>query len=391
MIARILIPLLLVILLSDWYIDRRILRRFCRCLWWQRLLWWMPSILLCGCALALGLSRRFAPEDAWLLNSFLFLVGFWVMPKLVFVVCSLLGWGHCVYHHTKTNWGNLVGLLGALVVMGMTVYGSTWGFNRYTVRNEVFESKDLPQAFDGYRIVHLSDAHVGTWVNDTDGLLKQMVDDINALKPDAIVFTGDLQNVEPKEIYPFKLLLGSLKAKDGVFSVLGNHDYAYYARHASEAQQAANEQEIVDLERAMGWNVLMNAHHVVRRGSDSIVIAGMENQGRPPFPEKGNIRQTMSGVGQQAFTVMLQHDPSAWRTVILPQSNAQLTLSGHTHAMQFSVFGLSPAALLYKEWGGMYHEGNRAINVSVGMGGFIPFRIGATNEIVVITLHREAH
>ena len=87
MIARILIPLLLVILLSDWYIDRRILRRFCRCLWWQRLLWWMPSILLCGCALALGLSRRFAPEDAWLLNSFLFLVGFWVMPKLVFVVC----------------------------------------------------------------------------------------------------------------------------------------------------------------------------------------------------------------------------------------------------------------------------------------------------------------
>ena len=391
MIARILIPLLLVILLSDWYIDRRILRRFCRCLWWQRLLWWMPSILLCGCALALGLSRRFAPEDAWLLNSFLFLVGFWVMPKLVFVVCSLLGWGHCVYHHTKTNWGNLVGLLGALVVMGMTVYGSTWGFNRYTVRNEVFESKDLPQAFDGYRIVHLSDAHVGTWGNDTGGLLKQMVDDINALKPDAIVFTGDLQNVEPKEIYPFKLLLGSLKAKDGVFSVLGNHDYAYYARHASEAQQAANEQEIVDLERAMGWNVLMNAHHVVRRGSDSIVIAGMENQGRPPFPEKGNIRQTMSGVGQQAFTVMLQHDPSAWRTVILPQSNAQLTLSGHTHAMQFSVFGLSPAALLYKEWGGMYHEGNRAINVSVGMGGFIPFRIGATNEIVVITLHREAH
>ena len=99
----------------------------------------------------------------------------------------------------------------------------------------------------------------------------------------------------------------------------------------------------------------------------------------------------MSGVGQQAFTVMLQHDPSAWRTVILPQSNAQLTLSGHTHAMQFSVFGWSPAALLYKEWGGMYHEGNRAINVSVGMGGFIPFRIGATNEIVVITLHRAAH
>ena len=391
MIARILIPLLLVILLSDWYIDRRILRRFCRCLWWQRLLWWMPSILLCGCALALGLSRRFAPEDAWLLNSFLFLVGFWVMPKLVFVVCSLLGWGHCVYHHTKTNWGNLVGLLGALVVMGMTVYGSTWGFNRYTVRNEVFESKDLPQAFAGYMGGHLSEANVGSWGNDTDGLLRQMVDDINALKPDAIVFTGDLQNVEPKEIYPFKLLLGSLKAKDGVFSVLGNHDYAYYARHASEAQQAANEQEIVDLERAMGWTVLMNAHHVVRRGSDSIVIAGMENQGRPPFPEKGNIRQTMSGVGQQAFTVMLQHDPSAWRTVILPQSNAQLTLSGHTHAMQFSVFGLSPAALLYKEWGGMYHEGNRAINVSVGMGGFIPFRIGATNEIVVITLHREAH
>ena len=391
MIARILIPLLLVILLSDWYIDRRMLRRHTRYLWWQRLLWWMPSVLMCGCALALGLSKRFAPEAISLLNWFLFLVGFVVMPKLVFVVCSLLGWGHCVYHHTKTNWGNLAGLLGALVVMGMTVYGSVWGFNQYTVRNEVFVSEDLPQAFDGYRIVHISDAHVGTMVNDTDGLLKKMVAEINALQPDAIVFTGDLQNVEPKEIYPFMTLLGSLKAKDGVFSVLGNHDYAYYARHADDAQKAANEKEIVALERKMGWNVLMNAHHVVRRGNDSIVIAGMENQGRPPFPEKGNIRQTMHGVGKGVFTVMAQHDPSAWRTVILPQSDAQLTLSGHTHAMQFSMLGWSPAALLYDEWGGMYREGKRAINVSVGMGGFIPFRIGATNEIVVITLHRAAH
>ena len=112
----------------------------------------------------------------------------------------------------------------------------------------------------------------------------------------------------------------------------------------------------------------------------------MENDGRPPFPQRGDIRKTLAGVGDSAFVVMLQHDPTSWRRTILPKSGAQLTLSGHTHAMQFSVFGWSPASLVYNEWGGMYSEGDRALNVSVGLGGFIPFRFGATGEVVVVTL-----
>ena len=133
----------------------------------------------------------------------------------------------------------------------------------------------------------------------------------------------------------------------------------------------------------------MNSNRAIRRNGDSIVIAGMENDGRPPFPQKADIRKTLAGVNGNAFIVMLQHDPSAWRRTILPKSKAQLTLSGHTHAGQLKIFGWSPAAISYEEWYGMYYEGDRAMNVSAGVGGFIPFRLGASNEIVVITLRKK--
>lgn len=179
--------------------------------------------------------------------------------------------------------------------------------------------------------------------------------------------------------------LEQVKAKDGVYSVLGNHDYSGYI-NASSATKVANERELISLQRQIGWDLLMNEHRVIRRGVDSIVVAGMENDGRPPFPSKGDIAKTLAGVADGAFIVMLEHDPSSWRRTILPKSKAQLTLSGHTHAGQLKVFGWSPAAFSYSEWDGMYEEGGRAINVSAGMGGFIPFRLGASNEIVVITL-----
>ena len=114
----------------------------------------------------------------------------------------------------------------------------------------------------------------------------------------------------------------------------------------------------------------------------------MENDGKPPFPARGNLTKALRGVPNHRFVIMLEHDPSAWRRKILPYSNAQLTLSGHTHAMQFKLFGWSPASLLYKEWSNMYYEDDRALNVTVGMGGLIPFRIGASNEIVVIKLRK---
>ncbi len=202
-----------------------------------------------------------------------------------------------------------------------------------------------------------------------------------------IVFTGDLQNMHPQEIYPHRELLRSLKAKDGVFSILGNHDYADYIK-GDAATKAANEKETIRLERGLGWDLLLNEYRAVHRGKDSVVIAGEENDGKKPFPAKGDIKKTLAGVKEGAYIIMLQHDPTAWRRSILPNSKAQLTLSGHTHAGQFRIFGWSPSKLTYSEWCGLYFEGTRALYISSGLGGFIPFRFGVSGEIAVITLHK---
>ncbi len=452
MIARIFIIILIITILPDIYLDRRLLRRRTRYLWWQRVLWWLPCIILCAYTIVLASSRNFAPDNNTVLNVYLFLVGFIIIPKFLYALCSLLGWLCCRLCHSHNNWGNLIGLVLAVFIMYLVVYGSTLGFKKLEIRHIDYYSQDLPEEFEGYRIVHISDLHVGTYGNDTIPL-QRIVDSINAQKPDLIAFTGDLQNMQPQELYPFISILSKMQANDGVYSVLGNHDYAEYIK-ADDVVKVANEREIISRERQFGWNLLLNENKVIQRDinnstatlgknkgnqrdssstvinkgnqrdkksstviagknkgnqrdkksstviagknkgnqrdkKSSIVIAGMENDGRPPFPQKGDITKTLSDVKDGSFIIMLEHDPTAWRRTILPNSNVQLTLSGHTHATQFKIFGWSPASLIYKEWGGLYFDDDRALNVSVGAGGFIPYRFGASNEIVVITLHRK--
>ena len=172
-----------------------------------------------------------------------------------------------------------------------------------------------------------------------------------------MVFTGDLQNMLPDELRHYGRELSSLKAKDGVFSVLGNHDYSLYVK-ADTSVSNANERRLIALERGYGWTLLMNEHRVIRRGSDSIVIAGEENGGKAPFPKKSDLKKTLAGVSSDAFIVLLQHDPSAWRRYILPCSDVRLTLSGHTHGGQISMFGYRPTQLSGTEDSGLYREGN---------------------------------
>jgi len=248
--------------------------------------------------------------------------------------------------------------------------------------------KDLPASFDGYRIVHWSDAHVGSYLKSRRPILERAVDSIRAQQADMVVFTGDLQNIQPSELYPFVGLFKSIKAKDGVYSVLGNHDYSGYI-HADAAVKVANERETVSRQRQCGWTVLLNENRSIYRGRDSIVIAGGENDGLPPHPMRGDIHQTLRGVCDDAFVVMLQHDPSAWRRHILPESKAQLTLSGHTHGGQLSVLGIRPSKFKYAEDWGLYQVGDRFLYVTAGLGGLVPFRFGVPAEIVVITLHRQ--
>lgn len=387
MIARIFIPIILAIVLPDLYFDLHYLRRSPWRIWWKRLLWWLPSIGLLGYTVALASIRNFAPDDLFWLNLYLFLVGSIVTPKAIFAFCSGLGLLYCRLTHTRNNWGNLVAPPLCLFSLYILIYGSTLGFRKLEVRHIDIYSRELPKAFDGYRIAQFTDAHVGTLTGNRYKMLTRVIDSLNAQNADAIVFTGDLQNMQPSELYPVQDLLKSLHAKDGVFSVLGNHDYSQYIK-ADPAVKAANEREVISRERQFGWTVLLNEHHTIRRGKDSLVIAGEENDGLPLFPDRGDINKTLEGISPSAYVVMLQHDPSAWRRSILPKSQVQLTLSGHTHGGQIQLFGLRPTMLTSKEDYGLYLDGNRALYVSAGISGLIPFRFGIPGEIAVITLHK---
>ena len=278
-----------------------------------------------------------------------------------------------------------------IIIWALTGYGFLFGFQQFEVRHVEFASADLPEAFDGYRIVQFSDAHVGSMTGSRQWMVQRAVDSMNAQHADAIVFTGDMQNIWPDELTQQSSYFRQLKAKDGVFAVLGNHDYDVY-QNCDEEEKTRNCAKTVKALRNMGFDLLLNEHRIVRRDSDSIVIAGMENWGtKKRMPRKGDVIKTLTGItiSPSPFIVMLQHDPSCWREKILPECNAQLTLSGHTHGGQISLFGWSPVAMSYSEWGGMTYEGARAIFVSTGLGALIPFRFGLPGEIVVITLRKK--
>ena len=389
MITRIAILLILMAVVPDLYIDRRFLRRIKgRRAMLRRLLWWLPTLGMIAYTMVFVFDRQFAPSDIKILNVYLFLVGLLITPKCLFALCSAIGWGVKKMIRRKANYGNIVGVVMVVLNWYVLFYGSFVGFDQITVREMTYESAELPESFDGYRIVQFSDAHVGTYIGGREHLLRAVVDTINAQCPDMVVFAGDLQNREPQEIRPFVDVLGGIKAKDGVFSVIGNHDYADYIEATPDIKEE-NEKETRELERKMGWRLLVNEHEVVRRGADSIVIAGLDNDGDgKKFPQRGDVRKALEGVSDSAFVVMAEHDPTCWRRKILPESRAQLTLSGHTHAMQFMIGNWSPASFVYKEWGGLFSEGARALIVSTGIGGFIPFRFGVPGEIVVITMRR---
>ena len=305
---------------------------------------------------------------------FFFFMGLIVAPLVFSLLCRWLA--------PRRHWRKAA-IVCSLLAWGLVFYGYFVGFSTLAVRQFEYASADLPEAFDGYRIVQFSDAHVGSY---NGSMLENAIETINAQGADAIVFTGDLENLHPDELEPQMSVLSQLHAKDGVFSVLGNHDYPTYL-DCDEATKAECVRKTKMLERKMGWQLLLNEHQTIRRDSDSIVIAGMENWGTlKRMPRLGDVKKTMAGVSPSSFVLMLQHDPTAWRKKILPECHAQLTLSGHTHGGQFSIFGWSPASFTYDVWGGSAYEGDRAIYVSAGLGALIPFRLNMPGEIVVITL-----
>ena len=388
MIARAPYLFLLLIIIPDLYFDLHYWRH--KYSIGQRFTRWLPTIGLVAYTIYLMYEKNFIPDNPNILYIYLLLLGLIAIPKLVYMLCSVSGLTFSKLLHRKSakhpakNYGNLIGLICVPVIWYIILYGSFIGFNKVEVNRQTFASPDLPKAFDGYKVVLFSDAHVGSYTAWNEYVLKQAIDNINAQHPDMIVYTGDIQNTQPQDIYRHMDVLSSLKAKDGIYSILGNHDYGDYIC-GNTAKKVANMRETMSLEKQMGWTLLMNEHRYIDRGKSHIIIAGMENDGDGiHFPQKGDIKKTLKGIDDDDFVLLLEHDPSSWRRKIIPDGRAQLTLSGHTHKMQFALFDWCPISLTGKEVSGWYTEGQQSLFVSAGLGGLIPFRFGAPGEITVI-------
>lgn len=317
------------------------------------------------------------------------------IPKLFFLIFSALGKLPLLWKQKAFDSGTFIGLPVALFICGVMWYGALVTRYDLEVTEIAIESPDVPEAFDGYKIVQFSDAHVGTWGNDT-AFVKKIVDKINSLNPDMIVFTGDIVNRYTDEINPFITLFSSLHATDGVFSILGNHDYGDYMDWNSPEEREANNRKLVDIQKSMGWNLLNNESKFIRHETDSILIIGVENWGEPPFKQYGDLRKAYPDLKDDNFKLLLSHNPEHWRREVVKESNIDLMLAGHTHAMQCVIkigdWRWSPSSWRYNEWGGLFSHENTTgktmqLYVNIGVGEVAPFRIGAaTPEITLITL-----
>lgn len=390
MIARILIPLIILITLPVIYLHRHYLnRRKSHQVLWKTLIW-IPAALMVVFTLALSAGGDFAPSEISILFLYLFLLGVIVAPLAVFAICSVIGLLFCKLLHKRQNWGNLVGFCLALITLFIAIYGFTMGYNKTEVNEQEFVCKDLPQSFDGYRIVLFSDLHVGSYLGGREKVLERNIGKINEQQGDMVVFVGDLQNLQPSELDPVQSLLSTIKAKDGVYSIMGNHDYPNYIK-ADFATEALNESLIKSKQRSMGWNLLLNENRVVRKGADSIVVMGVEDNTpgyTGKYTRRSDLTKALQGVKDNAFVVALVHNPELWHYELLPDLKAQLTLSGHTHGGQFRLFGWSPASLKTDYGAGWFEENGRSLFVTTGLGALIPFRFGLSGEIVVMTLRK---
>lgn len=361
----------------------------------------------------------------WMLTTYLSVY----IPKMIYCIFSILGRIPTLFKARRWMWTKYVGL-----ILAVTGLGSVWCgvlYTRYHIQtiDITLTSKKLPDSFDGYRIVQISDLHLGTW-GDNTRFVRKLVEKVNDMNADLIVFTGDLVNQKSDELVPFIDELSKLKAKDGVYSILGNHDYGDYVDWPSAEAKKKNLDELKHYQVSMDWIMLNNDHTFLKKTisnpgdsivkSDSIALIGVENWGDPPFGQYGNLDEAYPyhenrNLKDSNFKILLTHNPAHWMDQVRKETNIDISLSGHTHAMQMSVSGFgkrwSPSVWRYPTWGGFYtnepngqiedfgnpdkYEMERSLDfqslyVNIGAGEVgIPFRLySAYPEITLITLKK---
>ncbi len=289
---------------------------------------------------------------------------------------------------------SLVALGLGAIPFGALLYGMYRGKYNFKVLKYVLEFDDLPDAFDGYQITQISDVHSGSF--DNREKITYGIDLINKQESDVIFFTGDMVNNKAAEMEPWADLFTQLDAKDGKFSILGNHDYGDYVPWDSEELKSQNLEDLKRIQKEMGFQLLMNESKFLEKGAERLALVGVENWGRGGFKKAGDLKKATNGVKADDFKILLSHDPSHWEDIVIDDEyHYHLTLSGHTHGMQFGieipgVIKWSPVKWRYKYWAGIYKEKEQFINVNRGFG-FIgyPGRVGIWPEISVITLKKK--
>ena len=291
---------------------------------------------------------------------------------------------------------NQAGLAVSAVVFAGMFYGVTSGRFAFRFIKQKLNFANLPSAFDGMRIVQISDAHLGSFLGKGKKEVARVFEKINRLKPDLVLFTGDMINNYATESDEWVELFSSLKAKDGKYAIFGNHDYGDYVNWPDSEARAKNHNKLKENISEMGFQLLLNQNVTIEREEQKIALIGVENWG-VGFHRYGDLQRAKAGTEDKDFKILMSHDPTHWEEQVVGKEKIDLTLSGHTHGMQFGLeiptlgIKISPARLRYKHWGGLYKENGQHIYVNRGFGylGF-PGRVGMPPEVTVFDIFREA-
>ena len=375
---------------------------------WGTVLYFLITVFIFGGLIyqfSTGSRRNITP-----LTQFFFIaLVIMVVSKLVLIAMMF---GEDIYRVIKGIYNKMTGVetqgflpnrrkFVSQLALGLTaipflsiLYGVFKGKYNYKVLNYVLEYEDLPDAFNGYRITQISDIHSGSF--DNPDKIAYAVDLINQQQSDTILFTGDMVNNEAAEMEPWMDTFKNLRAKDGKFSVLGNHDYGDYIQWPSADAKKANLDRLKEIQKEIGFDLILNDNRFLERNGQRLALVGVENWGAGGFKKAGDLNKALEGVSSNDFKILMSHDPSHWEyEVVDHRDHMHLTLSGHTHGMQFGIeipgwFKWSPVKWRYKYWAGVYEKAGQYINVNRGFG-FLAFpgRVGIWPEITVIELKRK--
>ncbi len=370
-------------------------------------LFWMVPLLFA--LFLIGISMKRLPglnkESFTLIRSFFFLL---YASKLIILTFLLTDdvrraglyayeyfFGDSPYDKSRSLFLSQIGIFTSGLPLITLTYGILRNRHRYQLHRVAINLPQLPEALQGLKVIQISDIHSGSFTEASP--LYPAIDLINEQHPDIVVFTGDLVNSVAEEMQPFIKVFKGIKAKYGVYSVLGNHDYGDYTRWNSASEKQRNFQQLIATHREMGWDIMLNEHRVLEVNGEKLALIGVENySAHPRFPKYGDLQKASEGLSEVSLKILLSHDPSHWEEEVTSQrfNDIDLTLSGHTHGFQFGMeipgwFKWSPAKYVYKHWAGLYQQGHQYLYVNRGFGYLsYPGRVGILPEITLLEFNR---